>query len=448
LGILSFKLIDLLKEIKELLFKDLNLIAPIQKAIQTEGYNKPTPIQEKAIPSIIAGRDLLGIAQTGTGKTAAFAIPILQNLSRERKGARNNDNIKALVLAPTRELADQIGERFKAYGQYLTLKTMVVFGGVSQETQTDALIGGVDILIATPGRLIDLISQGYVILKDVEMFVLDEADRMLDMGMEYDVQKIIDQLPKKRQNMLFSATMPQGVSLIAGSILKTPVKIDVSSTSPTAKTIRESVYFVEENDKIALLIHLLKSRSITSALVFTRTKQRAEKVTNALKDEGVKADSIHGDKSQHVRQMVLDSFKDKKLRVLVATDVAARGIDIEELSHVINFDLPNISETHVHRIGRTGRAGMKGASISFCNHQEKRYLKAIEELTASPMQVIKDHPYSIMDLALEWSKKTVKKPEKHQVRKQGQKADTRRDGKKVFGKQPSKQGRGTGKTYR
>jgi ATP-dependent RNA helicase RhlE len=431
-----------------LLFKDFNLIEPIQKALQTEKYNKPTPIQEKAIPSIIAGRDLLGIAQTGTGKTAAFAIPILQKLSRERKTVREKKDIKALILAPTRELALQIGESFKAYGHYLDLKTIVVFGGVSQDSQTDAVTAGVDILVATPGRLLDLIGQGRISIKYVEMFVLDEADRMLDMGMAHDVQRIIDQLPKKRQNMLFSATMPQGVSLIAGAILKTPVKIDVSAASSAEKNIRESVYFVEENDKIALLLHLLKSRSIVSALVFTRTKQRADKVTDALKDVGIKADAIHGDKSQHMRQTILESFKDKKLRVLVATDVAARGIDIEELSHVINFDLPNIPETYVHRIGRTGRAGMKGASISFCTHQEKRYLKEIESLIGVPMQVIKDHPYSIMDLALKWSKDSTKKTQNSQVKKAAPKVEARKGGKKPAGKPSSKQVRGKSKTFK
>ena len=425
-----------------MLFKDLNLITPIQKALKTEEYNKPTPIQERAIPSILAGRDILGCAQTGTGKTAAFAIPILQILSRGRHSTRDTHQISALILAPTRELAIQIKESFEAYGQYLSLRTMVVYGGVSQNYQTDALRAGVDILVATPGRLLDLISQGFISIHNVEIFVLDEADRMLDMGMAHDVKKIIAQLPKKRQNMLFSATMPQGVSELINSILISPVKIEVKLSSTNPKSIKEAIYLVEEKDKIALLIHLLKNKSIVSALVFTRTKQRADKVNEALEKEGIKTEAIHGDKSQSVRQGALNSFKNRELRVLVATDIAARGIDVEELSHVINFDLPNIPETYIHRIGRTGRAGMGGVAISFCNdNQEKAYLKDIEKLIAKSIEIVKSHPYLPGDIAFEQNVAREKKSHRASTGKAVPKSDSRSGGKKVTEKQWPKKGR-------
>jgi ATP-dependent RNA helicase RhlE len=435
-----------------LLFKDLNLIMPIQKALKTQGYNNPTPIQERAIPSILAGRDLLGCAQTGTGKTAAFAIPILQSLSSERRVNRDAREISALILAPTRELAVQIGESFETYGQHLSLRTMVVYGGVSQNNQIDALRKGVDILVATPGRLIDLVGQGYVDIGNVEMFVLDEADRMLDMGMVQDVKKIIEQLPKKRQNMLFSATMPQEVSQLVNSILTDPVKLEVKPSSNNSKSIKQALYFVDEREKMALLIHLLKSKAIVSALVFTRTKQRADKVTNALEQEGVKVQAIHGDKSQAVRQSALNSFKNREIRVLVATDVAARGIDVEELPYVINYDLPNLPETYVHRIGRTGRAGMGGTALSFCNQQELAYLRDIEKLIPKPIQIIKDHPYSLMDLALGWNKGSAKKSNKppagKPVSKPGPKADSRKEGKKPTKNQSPKKGRAKNNAHR
>lgn len=426
----------------KLLFEDLNLIMPIQKALKTEEYNKPTPIQEKAIPSILAGRDILGCAQTGTGKTAAFAIPILQILSRGRRSTRETHQISALILAPTRELAIQIGESFKAYGQYLSLKTMVIYGGVSQNDQTDTLRAGVDILVATPGRLIDLISQGYIGIHTVEIFVLDEADRMLDMGMLQDVKKIISQLPKKRQNMLFSATMPQGVSELVSSILISPVKIEVKQTSSKAKSIKEAIYFVEEKDKIALLIYLLKNKSIVSALVFTRTKLRADKVSEALKKEGINVQAIHGDKPQNVREAALNSFKNRELRILVATDIAARGIDVEKLPYVINFDLPNIPETYIHRIGRTGRAGMGGISISFCNdNQEKAFLKDIEKLIGKSIEKIMNHPYLPGDLLFKQNVALEKKAHRASIVKAAPKADPRRGGKKVTEKQRPKGGR-------
>jgi len=431
-----------LKGMSKLLFKGLNLIMPIQKALETEEYNKPTPIQEKAIPSILAGRDILGCAQTGTGKTAAFAIPILQILSRGRKSTRETHQISALILAPTRELAIQIGESFNAYGQYLSLRTMVIYGGVSQNDQTDTLRAGVDILVATPGRLIDLISRGYISIHTVEIFVLDEADRMLDMGMLQDVKKIIAQLPGKRQNMLFSATMPQGVSELVNSILISPVKIEVKHSSSKAKSIKEGIYLVEEKDKIALLIHLLKNKSIVSALVFTRTKLRADKVGEALKKEGIDVQAIHGDKPQNVREAALNSFKNRELRILVATDIAARGIDVEKLPYVINFDLPNIPETYIHRIGRTGRAGMGGTAISFCNeNQEKAYLKNIEKLIGKSIERIMNHPYLPGDILFEQNVALEKKAHRASIEKAALKAGPRKGGKKVTEKQRPKGGR-------
>lgn len=419
-----------------MIFKDLNIIMPIQKALKAEEYDKPTPIQEKAIPSILAGRDLLGCAQTGTGKTAAFAIPILQILSQERRTTRAAHQIRALILAPTRELAIQIRESFEIYGQFLNVRTVVIYGGVAQVHQTNALRAGVDILIATPGRLLDLMDQGYIRLHNVEMFVLDEADRMLDMGMIHDVKRIIAQLPEKRQSMLFSATMPKEVSKLVDSILTNPVKIEVKPSTSTAKKIKQAVYFVDEKDKIALLIHLLKNKSVVSALVFARTKRRVDKVTKALIKEGVGAQAIHGDKSQLARQSALNGFKNREFRVLVATDVAARGIDVEELSHVFNYDLPNIPETYVHRIGRTGRAGMAGIAISFCDNQEKPYLKDIEKLMAKTIEVVKGHPYPLMNMVLEQNRTLEKKSYKKTVAtKPSPKADSRGAGKKSIDKQ-------------
>lgn len=423
------------KEIRILLFKDLDIIMAIQRALRKEEYSKPSPIQEKAIPSILAGRDLLGCAQTGTGKTAAFAIPILQLLSMQSRTTREFRQIRALVLAPTRELAIQIRDSFEAYGQYLSLRTEVIYGGVSQNTQTDALRKGIDILVATPGRLLDLINQGFVKLHSVELFVLDEADRMLDMGMVQDVKRIITQLPKKRQSMLFSATMPQEVAELVNSILINPVKIDVKHNSPAVRRIKQLLYFVDGKDKTALLLHLLTNKSIVSALVFTRTKQRADKVAKALATAGIGAQAIHGDKSQTARQAALNSFKKREFRVLVATDIAARGIDVEELSHVINFDLPNIPETYVHRIGRTGRAGMGGVAISFCDNQEKAYLKDIEKLMPRSIEVIRNHPYPLMNLVLEHNRAYGKQDHKAVARKPGSKIESRGEGKKLAEKQ-------------
>ncbi len=374
-------------------FEKLNLIEPILQALKKEGYTQPTPIQAQAIPMLLERRDLLGCAQTGTGKTAAFAIPILQTLHQDELYKKAPAGIKTLILTPTRELAIQIGESFTAYGRYLRLSHTVVFGGVSQKPQTDALRAGVDILIATPGRLLDLMNQRYVRLDQIKIFVLDEADRMLDMGFIHDVRKVIAALPTKRQTVLFSATMPREIAQLADSILHQPVRVEVTPVSSTANRIQQSVYFVDKKNKKSLLLEVLSDRSIVTALVFTRTKHGADRVSRELNKAGIHAEAIHGDKSQQARQRALSNFKAQKTRVLVATDIAARGIDVEELSTVINYELPNVPETYVHRIGRTGRAGASGQSISFCDFDEKEYLRDIQKLIGKPVPVVEGHPY-------------------------------------------------------
>jgi ATP-dependent RNA helicase RhlE len=375
-------------------FQELNLIEPIKKALTEEGYTTPTPIQAKAIPLILQHRDLLGCAQTGTGKTAAFAIPMLQILEEKPKNKNEKGPIRALILTPTRELAIQIGESFAAYGRFTNISHTVIFGGVGQKPQTDALRRGVDILIATPGRLLDLINQGFVHLKQLEIFVLDEADRMLDMGFVHDVKKILKLLPAKRQSLFFSATMPPVIMTLADTILSNPAKVEVTPVSSTADTIKQSVYFVDKSDKNNLLLHILKDDTIATALVFTRTKHGADKVVKVLRKAGVTSEAIHGNKSQNARQNALKNFKSQTTRVLVATDIAARGIDVDDLTHVINYEIPNIPETYVHRIGRTGRAGAKGTAFSFCDVDEKGYLKDIHKLIDKNIPVTKDHPYS------------------------------------------------------
>lgn len=376
-------------------FQDLKLIEPIAKALQEEGYTTPTPIQAKAIPIILDQKDLLGCAQTGTGKTAAFAIPMLQLLHNNPVGKFERSHIRALILTPTRELAIQIGESFAAYGRHTNIKHTVVFGGVGQKPQTDALQRGVDVLVATPGRLLDLINQGFIKLNQLEFFVLDEADRMLDMGFVHDVKKVIKLLPAKRQSLFFSATMPPAIVTLANTILRNPLKIEVTPVSSTADTIRQSVYFVDKSDKNSLLLHILKDESIATALVFTRTKHGADKVVKVLRKAGVSSEAIHGNKSQNARQNALKNFKSQTTRVLVATDIAARGIDVDDLTHVINYEIPNIPETYVHRIGRTGRAGAKGTAFSFCDLDEKAYLKDIHKLIAKNIPVVNDHPYAV-----------------------------------------------------
>ena len=376
-------------------FENLRIIEPILKALAEEGYKAPTPIQEQAIPHALEGKDILGCAQTGTGKTAAFAIPIIQNIHGQgNKGSSRK--IQSLILTPTRELAVQIEESFKTYGRYTNLKYCTVYGGVSQKPQTEKLRRGVDVLVATPGRLIDLINQRQVNLSNVSMFVLDEADRMLDMGFIHDVKKIISCIPKKRQTQFFSATMPKEITELVNSIVVNPVKVSVTPASSTVDKIKQSVYFVDKANKKKLLVYLLKNKNIDSALVFTRTKHEADKVEKELKANKITAQAIHGDKSQSARQMALNNFKSGKIKVLVATDIAARGIDIDELSHVINYNLPNISETYIHRIGRTGRAGLGGTSISFCEYEEKEYLNNIQKLIKKTIPTVEENPYPML----------------------------------------------------
>ena len=382
-------------------FIDLKLIEPLLKAVKEEGYTTPTPIQAQAIPIILSRKDLLGCAQTGTGKTAAFAIPMLQLLCEDASritpdtSLRAHRPIKALILTPTRELAIQIADSFSAYGRYTGMEHLVIFGGVPQQPQVQALRKGIDILVATPGRLLDLIDQRHIQLKDIAYFVLDEADRMLDMGFVHDVKKIIAKLPQKRQTLFFSATMPPEAQKLSASILVNPSKVEVTPVSSTAETIQQSMYFVDKKDKRSLLLHVLKTQSIPTALVFTRTKHGADKVAQGLSRAGIRAEAIHGNKSQNARQRALLNFKSRQTRILVATDIAARGIDIDELTHVINFELPNVPETYVHRIGRTGRAGASGIALSFCDAEEKEYLRDIEKLIGLKVPVVTDHPHPL-----------------------------------------------------
>jgi ATP-dependent RNA helicase RhlE len=381
-----------------MVFQDLNLVDPILNALAQEGYTTPTPIQEQAIPHILLQKDLLGCAQTGTGKTAAFAIPILQLLYTAKQ---HKPGIKVLILTPTRELAIQIEESFVAYGKHTGVKQTVVFGGVSQLRQTNALKQGVDVLVATPGRLLDLMQQGYVSFRNLEIFVLDEADRMLDMGFLNDVKKIITKLPEHRQTLFFSATMPPEIQGLANSLLKNPVKIEVTPPSSTVDKISQSLYYTAKEDKSKLLLHLLKEKNIKTALVFTRTKHGADKVVKMLHKDNVTAAAIHGNKSQNARQHALTDFKSGKINILVATDIAARGIDIDALQYVFNFDLPNIPETYVHRIGRTGRAGNEGVSISFCDMEERMELKDIQKLIGIQIPVQNNHPYPLPEGSLQ-----------------------------------------------
>ncbi|MDD3126663.1 MAG: DEAD/DEAH box helicase [Candidatus Izemoplasmatales bacterium] len=393
-------------------FAKLQIIEPIQRALAVEGYEIPTPIQTQAIPILLAGGDVLGSAQTGTGKTAAFAIPILQNLTQTTSvgGPRL---IQALVLTPTRELALQIKDSFIAYGKFMKHRTVVIFGGVPQRPQQAALRAGVDILVATPGRLLDLMNQKIVDLSHIRFFVLDEADRMLDMGFINDVKKVIAVLPKRRQTMLFSATMPEEIAKLSASILINPTRIAVVPVETTIDAINQAIYFVSKKNKINLLIELLNDKRITSALVFSRTKHGANRIVKDLGLAHVDADAIHGNKSQGARQAALFKFKNKQMRVLVATDIAARGLDIDQLSHVINFDLPEVPETYIHRIGRTGRAGLEGAAISFCAEEELGLLNDIQKHIKKIIPVVKNHPYAVIYIDAPTTltaKITVKKP--------------------------------------
>lgn len=374
-------------------FNELNIIPPILHALENENYEVPTPIQEQAIPPLLEGRDLLGCAQTGTGKTAAFAIPIIQRLGENLVYSKDKRNIKALILTPTRELALQIFESFRTYGAFTNLRYGVIFGGVSQKQQEHVLRRGIDILVATPGRLLDLFNQRLVDLRQVEVFVLDEADRMLDMGFVTDVKKIIAKVPQKKQTMLFSATMSRDISEIANSILVDPVTVTVTPVSSAVDTVQQSMYFVDRYNKRNLLEHLLSDPSVESALVFTRTKHGADRVVRDLMEANITAAAIHGNKSQNARQMALNNFKKRVTRVLVATDIAARGIDIDELSHVINYELPEVPETYIHRIGRTGRAGLGGTAYSFCDINEKPLLRDIQKLLGREVAEAEENPF-------------------------------------------------------
>ena len=376
-----------------MLFEDLSLSKSIQKAVFEEGYVAATPIQEQAIPIVLSGRDLIGCAQTGTGKTAAFAIPIIHQLHRIVGSTKKAKEIRALIITPTRELAVQIGQSFDTYGKYTNLTQLTIFGGVSQVPQVDSLRKGIDILVATPGRLLDLHKQGYIDLDHLHTLVLDEADQMLDMGFVNDVKKIVKLTPKNRQTLLFSATMPIAIRELAEMFLKDPATVTVSPVSSTAENVEQRIYFVEKTEKRNLLYHLIKNENLSDVLVFSRTKHGADNVVKALRKRDIAAEAIHGDKSQNARQRVLDAFKNKEVGVLVATDIAARGIDIDQLPFVINFDLPNIPETYVHRIGRTGRAGNGGIAISFCSNDEHGYWKDIQKLIKVDVKTITDHSY-------------------------------------------------------
>ena len=410
-------------------FKKLDLIDPILKALTVEGYTTPTPIQAQSIPLILEKRDLLGCAQTGTGKTAAFAIPILQLLYQQKQEERGPRQIKVLILTPTRELAIQIDESFAAYGKFTGLSHTVIFGGVSQLNQTNILRRGVDILVATPGRLLDLISQGFIDLKYLKIFVLDEADRMLDMGFIHDVKRIITKLPAKRQTLFFSATMPPEIQKLANVLLTNPAKVEVTPVSSTVDAIEQSLYFTDKKDKPKLLLHLLQDPAIVTALVFTRTKHGADKLVKALHHSHITAAAIHGNKSQNARQNALANFKTGSTRVLVATDIAARGIDIDELSHVVNFDLPNVPETYVHRIGRTGRAGKTGVAVSFCDAEEREELRDIQKLIGKPIPVIGTHPFPpVITTSLQQNAPAVRRPAPSQQRHYGSAGRNSRQG--------------------
>jgi ATP-dependent RNA helicase RhlE len=408
-----------------MLFEDLNIIKPILDALATEGYTTPTPIQARAIPELLAGKDLLGVAQTGTGKTAAFAIPIIQLLQDRKARRTGKPSIKSLILTPTRELAIQIGESFATYGRNTQVKSTVIFGGVGQHSQVEALRKNPEVLVATPGRLLDLMNQKLLDISNIELFVLDEADRMLDMGFVHDVKRVIAHLPAKRQSLFFSATMPPPIVQLANTILTNPVKVEVTPVSSTAHTIEQVVYFIDKDNKRKLLVDLLKNDTIERVLVFTRTKHGADRVVKDLLRANIAAQAIHGNKSQNARQLALNNFKKKVTRVLVATDIAARGIDIDDLTHVINYELPNIPESYVHRIGRTGRAGANGNAIAFCDAEEKAYLKDIQKLIGKTVPVVHDHPYPLAQAAMATAPAKPAQPQRnHQPQRPAQQGKT------------------------
>ena len=399
-------------------FEDLHLTQPILKALRDESYITPTSIQSKSIPLVLDGEDVLGTAQTGTGKTAAFAIPIIQHLSKEPVNAKRKQKILTLVITPTRELAIQIGESFTTYGKYTDIKNTVIFGGVSQKSQTNILKRGVDVLVATPGRLLDLMNQGYISLVDVKYFVLDEADRMLDMGFIHDIKKIIAKLPKKRQSLFFSATMPKKILNLSNQILSNPKKVAVNPVSSTAETIQQSLYMTNKTNKSDLLLHILKNPELKQVLLFSRTKHGADRIVRKLQKNNIKCSAIHGDKSQNQRQKALKEFKENNIRVLVATDIAARGIDINKLRYVINYDIPNEPETYVHRIGRCGRAGEKGVSISICEPEENAYINDIEKLIKQKIKIVNENPFLQTDSPMSASEKKEVEKEKNRKKQE------------------------------
>lgn len=398
-------------------FNDLELTEPLQKAVHQVGYKNPTPIQQQSIPAILAGRDILGCAQTGTGKTAAFSIPTIQLLNENIQPLNQKAIIKCLILTPTRELAIQIGESLSDYGRFSRLKHLVIFGGVPQHSQVQALRNGVDILVATPGRLLDLMDQGYISLSKIEIFTLDEADRMLDMGFVHDVKKVIKKIPVKRQTLFFSATMPDSIMALANSILTNPLKVEIKPVTTTAELITQELYYIDKTNKKKLLSDLLNLSDADRVLVFTRTKHGANKVVKDLIKDGIKAEAIHGNKTQNARQKALKNFKDKTTRVLVATDIAARGIDIDELALVINYEIPNISETYVHRIGRTGRAGASGKAISFSDYEEKAFIRDIQKLMDLKIPVIENHSYPMEYFEIPEKKPQQGRPSRNQSKK-------------------------------
>lgn len=399
-------------------FQDLNLTEPILKALQEKNYIEPTAIQAKAIPLVLDRKDVLGSAQTGTGKTAAFAIPIIEHLSKDVEHATGRRKILSLVVTPTRELAIQIGENFKAYAKYTKVRGTVIFGGVKQGSQVRALERGVDVLVATPGRLLDLMGQGYISLADVKYFILDEADRMLDMGFINDIKRLLKELPAKRQSLFFSATMPKNILKLSQEILDNPSKVAVNPVSSTAETIQQYLYKTNKKLKIDLLLHILKDSDLEQVLLFSRTKHGADKIVRQLKKKNIESAAIHGDKKQNQRQNALKGFKANKIRVLVATDIAARGIDIDKLRYVINYDIPNESETYVHRIGRCGRAGEEGISISLCEPEELEYVRDIEKLTKRKIEIIDDNPYPMTDKPMTAAEKKEAAKEKERRRQE------------------------------
>ena len=417
-------------------FEDLEIIAPILKAVKDKKYSELTTIQEKAIPIILDGNDVLGSAQTGTGKTAAFAIPIIQEIHNTEGNRQFKPKIKAVIVTPTRELAIQIDENIREYGKYTNVKHTVIFGGVKQGKQVDKLRSGVDILTATPGRLLDLINQGFINLSSINMFVLDEADRMLDMGFIHDIRKIIKLLPYKRQSLFFSATMPRNIVELSSKILKNPKKVEVSPVSSTAETIQQYVYYTNKSSKKELLLHILNETDDEQVLLFSRTKHGADKITRNLKKKMIKTAVIHGNKTQNSRQAALKQFKTGKVKVLVATDIAARGIDIHMLKYVINYDISNVAEDYVHRIGRSGRAGEEGIAISLCEPEENVYIRDIEKLIKLKINIVKNHPFPQTD-------KPMSQTEKKEFEKVKQKRK-----QDFFANRKNKQGNSNSSNYR